>query len=137
MRVIVIHCSIQAAIDSGLFGLFGDARVQIVDFSDNARNSMYLQLAKTSESKNQVRTHQDFDLESAAAMRQTLRAVVMEEFNSAELAAAMQPAVMYRLCTRMCNHVGYEDRSQGKFRHDGSGYGQQRPKQEDGRHRQR
>jgi hypothetical protein len=129
MRVIVIHCSIQTAIDSGLFGLLGDARVQIVDISDDARNAMYIQLAKTSESKNHVRIHQDFDLESAAAIRQTLRAIVMEEFHSAELAAAIQPAIMYRLCTRMCNHVGYKDRTQGEFRHDGTGYGQQRPAQ--------
>jgi hypothetical protein len=122
MRVIVIHCSIKTAIDSGLFGLLGDARVQIVDVSDEARTAMYLQLAETCENRHQVTTHQDFSRKSVAAMEQNLRAVIMEEFDSPELAAAMRPATMFRLCTRMCNHVGYKDRSQGRFRHDGTGY---------------
>lgn len=105
MRVIVVHSDLKTAAGTDLFGLLGDAPVQIVDVSEEAKIEAYLDLAETCERKKLVTIGQDFRRESADSMKQDLRAIIMAEFGSEELAAAMRPAVMFRLCTRMCNHI--------------------------------
>ena len=105
MRVIVVHCDIKTVAGTDLFGLLGDARVQIVDVADEARIEAFFAPAESSERKSSVTIGQDFGRESANSMRQKLRAVIIAQFCSEELAAAMRPAVRFRLCTRMCNNI--------------------------------
>jgi hypothetical protein len=132
MRVIVVHSDPRTAAETGLFGLLGDARVQIFDVSDQTRIEALFDFAEKCERQNPVTIAQNFHRESTDAVEQKLKTVIIEQFQSEELAAAMRPAVMFRLCTRMCNHTEYEDRSQGRFRHDGSGYGLHRDLAEHG-----
>lgn len=108
MKVIVVHSDLKSVVEMGLFGLFGDARVQVIDVSEQNRVEEYFSLAEMCERKGSIKVRQDFSRESADSMKQQLRAVVMEQFRCEELAELMRPAIMFRLCTQMCNHVGYE-----------------------------
>ncbi|KAK5111585.1 hypothetical protein LTR85_011814 [Meristemomyces frigidus] len=104
-KIIVVHYHIKPAAATGLFGLLGDARVQVVDVSEEARVSAYFDLAETCERKGSpLTTGQNLHRDSADTMREQLRDLVMLEFGSEALAAAMRPAFMFRLCTQMCNH---------------------------------
>lgn len=46
MAAISLHISVEAALESGLFGLLGDAPVQLVDFDDEARLRQFYTLFK-------------------------------------------------------------------------------------------
>ena len=90
-----------------LFGLFGDAQVQIVDVSQEAKVAAYFDLAETCERRTPVTIRQNFGRDSVDSMKNYLRQVIIDQFHSEELAATMHPAIMFRLCTRMCNHIGH------------------------------
>ena len=111
MRAVVVHSDVKTAVEAGLFGLLGDARIQIVDVSEETRIEAFLELAETCERKSAVVPSQRFHRESVESMEKKLRDVVIEQFQSEELVTAMRPAIMFRLCTRMCNHVGNEHKS--------------------------
>ncbi|KAK3708149.1 hypothetical protein LTR37_011653 [Vermiconidia calcicola] len=105
VRIVIVHSDFKAAAMTGLFGLLGDARVQVVDLSEEARVEAFFDLAKACESKTAVTIAQDFHREPADSMRERLSKSTMDRFSSQKLAEAMRPAIMFRLCTQMCNHV--------------------------------
>ena len=105
MHTIVIHCDLKKAVATDLFGLFGDARVHVISVAQEAKIEAFLTFAETCERQGPVTVRQSFHRQSAGMMKQRLRKVVMEQFQSEELMAAVRPAIMFRLCTRMCNHV--------------------------------
>jgi hypothetical protein len=107
MRVIVVHSDRKTAAMTDLFGLFGDAQVRIVDVSQEAKVAAYFDLAETCERRNPVTIRQNFGRDSADSMKKYLRQVIIDQFHSEELATTMHPAIMFRLCTRMCNHIGH------------------------------
>ena len=113
MQVIVVHTNAKTATESNLFGLLSDARVQIVDISEEGKMASFFEFAEQCERKGSVTVPQDFRREPADSMKQRLRCVIMKQFNSKELAAKMHPAIMFRLCTRMCNHLGFAHRRSG------------------------
>ncbi|KAK3056678.1 hypothetical protein LTR09_002471 [Extremus antarcticus] len=105
MRVIVVHSDLKAAAETGLFGLLGDACVQIVDVSEEAKVEAYFQLAETCERASALTITQDFHRECAGSIEQALERSVEPRFRSEKLAEAMRPAIMFRLCANMCNDV--------------------------------
>lgn len=104
MRIFVIHASRRFAAATGLFGLLGDARVQIVNVSEQAKVDAFFDLAKGCEHKGKATVRQNFQRVSAESLRQELKDVVIEQFGSLQRAPEMHPAIMFRLCTEMCNH---------------------------------
>jgi hypothetical protein len=104
MRTIVIHSDVESAVTTGLFGLLGDARVQIVDVSREALVNAFFKLAEACEREHFVTVNQNFHRQPATSMRQQLRNLIMSIFDSKKLVMAMHPAIMFRLCTKMCNH---------------------------------
>lgn len=62
MRLIVVHASPHDGAKTGLFGLLGDARVQLVDVSDEARMNAYFDLAEECERKGHVHESQNLDI---------------------------------------------------------------------------
>lgn len=109
MGVIVIYSDLEAAKATALLGLLGDAYVHVVGVSENARIEAFLNLAEMCERKGTIKGPQDFSREAADSMKKKLTAVVVQEFQSEELVAARHPAIMFRLCTRMCNHISHKD----------------------------
>lgn len=103
MRTVVIHADFEHAALTGLFGLLGDARVQVIDMSEEATIDEYFVLAEACERAHPVSVHQSFERESVHSMEQELRQSAMEAFRSEEIAGLLRPAIMFRMCTRMCN----------------------------------
>ncbi|CAD0113389.1 unnamed protein product [Aureobasidium uvarum] len=104
MQVIVVHAHPHEAIATGLFGLLGDAPVQVVPASAQDKLDRFYDLAEDCEGKQPVTVAQDLTRRSADSMRQRLRRVITTKFHSDELTTIMHPAIMFRLCARMCNH---------------------------------
>lgn len=103
-RIIVVHSHLDSAAATGLFGLLGDAPVQIVPVSEEAKVASFYDLAERCERGKSVIISQDFRQIPVDEMRQYLRCTVLAKFASEDLAAIMHPAIMFRLCTQMCNH---------------------------------
>ncbi|KAG9547080.1 hypothetical protein KCU71_g13691, partial [Aureobasidium melanogenum] len=104
MRIVVVHSDLHSAAATGLFGLLGDAPVQIIPVFEEAKIDSFYGLAERCERGQDVTASQDFTRKSADEMRQELRDEVWSRFNSEDLVAIMHPAIMFRLCTQMCNH---------------------------------
>ena len=104
MRVLVVHASRRVGAASGLFGLLGDAPVQVVDVTDQARVTALFDLAEECERKDNIRIRQSFHRESPEALSRELQDLVIKRFGSQRQAPKMHPALMFRLCTKMCNH---------------------------------
>lgn len=113
MRIFVVHASRRFGAATGLFGLLGDARVQIVDVSDQSRVDAFFDLAESCEHKGKATVRQKFRRESAEALQQELKDAVIKQFGSEGNAPEMRPAIMFRFCTKMCNH---SDQGEDGFR---------------------
>lgn len=75
MRTIIIHCNLEAAARSGLFGLLGDALVLVIDaYRNRARVKALLDFAEACESLQgpPLIRNQDYELESPDDMRRRL-----------------------------------------------------------------
>jgi hypothetical protein len=111
MQVIVVHADVKTASATRLFGLLGDARIQIVDMSEEAKVDAFYKLAEECEHKNPVSIAQDFTRRSLESVKQRLRDLIVIQFGTEELVPLMRPATMFRLCTLMCNHPGLAHQS--------------------------
>ncbi|KAJ5152805.1 uncharacterized protein N7482_009283 [Penicillium canariense] len=108
MRVFVVHASRRFGAVSGMFGLLGDAPVQVVDVADQARVTALFDLAEECERKGNAKVRQKFRRETPESLSQELQDVVKRRFRSQQ-APKMHPALMFRLCTKMCNHLDPAD----------------------------
>jgi hypothetical protein len=91
---IVVHGTDAAT--SGLFGLLGDAPVQLVDVSDESRICEFLRLGN----RPGVTFTPESELDELDDAKQDLQCVVDDIFGPE--APAMRPVVMFRLCTQKC-----------------------------------
>jgi len=123
MRIIVIHSEHKPAAKTGMFGLLGDAPVQIVAVSDDARVHAFYHLAETCERRTPVKVAQDFSRESVDSMKQRLRNRILRTHDSERLVAAMRPAIMFRLCTDGCNDPEWPAKHSRGGRSKGRGRG--------------
>ena len=105
MRVVIIHLDFTRAAKTGLFGLSGDEWVQVVDATLPLASQLY-ELAETCErGAYAVTVAQNFVRMSANDMDAMVKRVALKAFHDYELPNRMRPAIMFRLCTEMCNHI--------------------------------
>ena len=103
VRTIVIHASYRYAASTGLFGLLGDAPVQLVYVSEQDKVRAFLSLAEESQRKGHAFHPQNLRREFTKNEKDTIRWAI----SSRHLRESMPPirtAIMFRLCTEMCNH---------------------------------
>ena len=109
MRTIVIHLDPLAATSTGLFGLLGDAPVQIIDAREEARIEELWCLAETSERELLGSNKQDLVRVTADGLKQELKDTVTWRCKSVDLLQTLRPAIMFRLCTKMCSGLRPSD----------------------------
>jgi hypothetical protein len=97
MRVVVIHSDFASAAATGLFGLLGDAPVQIVPASEG--------VAEDCRRGRSIIVVQDLKRSSHEELSQELRCVLVKKFDPEDLVAIVRPTIMFRLCSHMCNSV--------------------------------
>lgn len=109
MHIIVVHATFDAAAKPGLFGLLGDACIQLVDVSDEARLNAFYDFAEKCESKTKGFTSrpQDFRRQSPEQLGKTLRDNLTVTFwgQAAVDLPQLSPVIRFRFCPRRCNHV--------------------------------
>lgn len=104
-HIIIAHTDWKTGAASGLFGHLGDAPIQIIDMTDDARMNRYYDFAEKCERGSVVNPAQDFTRRTAQHAVSRMRELLIFNLNSDELLPMMKPAVMFRLCTLMCNHT--------------------------------
>lgn len=105
MRVVIIHARYEYAAKTGLFGLLGDAPVQVVEVSDEARVEAFFDFADESQRNGHVTHLQDLNRDSPEVVRRALDDALDRGFGiHKKQLPSMHPAIMFRLCTDMCNH---------------------------------
>lgn len=105
MRIIVVHARFETAAKTGLFGLLGDAWVRLVDVSDGPRLDAFYDLAQKCETDGYPSVRQDFHRDSPESIKQSLKSKLASVFGTQARLPPMYPAIMFRLCTNMCNHT--------------------------------
>ncbi|KAF9883331.1 hypothetical protein FE257_003749 [Aspergillus nanangensis] len=94
LEPVIVHTDVVTACE--LFGVLGDARVQIIHVDEEARLRTFLEFEKNPD----VTFGAGFAPEDLVAAKNKLRAAVEAIFGSEEQAPIMRPAVMFRLCVR-------------------------------------
>lgn len=107
MRTIVVHAEFERAAKTGLFGLLGDAPVQLVDAADRERIEAFFDLAKACQSEipegTRITKLQDLQpLDSEEKMKESLKDVIIVKYRNESLAKLMRPVIMVRLCLSKC-----------------------------------
>jgi hypothetical protein len=109
VRVVVIHLDLGQAADSGLFGLLGDGFIQVVDATLPLAEQLYALAEHCERGASAITTAQDFTRMSANDMGVMIKRVAFKIFHDHEVSKRLRPAIMFRLCTRMCNYVKGEE----------------------------
>ena len=103
-RVVVIHLDFARAARTGLFGILGDEPVQILEAASPLTSQLY-ELAESCErGAHAITAAQNFTRMSTNDMDAMVKRVAFKSFHDRESSMRMRPAIMFRLCTRMCNH---------------------------------
>jgi hypothetical protein len=99
IRVVIIHTSFREAARTGLFGLLGDASVQIVSLSDDKKANALNDFADKCARKAGEAIQRD----SSEYLKQELKEIYLQERISENIISRMHPAIMFRLCTSKCS----------------------------------
>jgi hypothetical protein len=105
VRVVVIHLDLGRAADSGLFGLLGDGLIQVVDATLPLASQLYALAEHCERGASTVTITQDLTRMSTDDMDAMVKRVAFKVFHDSEVGKRLRPAVMFRLCTQMCNHI--------------------------------
>lgn len=106
MRTVIVHGprSVHA---TGLFGILGDAPIQIVDIRDQEKIHALFDLAEACENESsRLHPFQSFYRSSVEEMGCYLRDIMTSSFGPAEVSFELRPTVVFRWCPLMCNHGG-------------------------------
>lgn len=104
-RVVVIHLDFARAARTGLFGILGDEPIQVLEAASLLTSQLY-ELAESCEhGAYAITAMQDFTRMSTNDMDAMVKRVAFKAFHDRELSMRMRPAIMFRLCTEMCNHI--------------------------------
>lgn len=104
VQIVVIHTDFRTGAATGLFGLLGDAPIQIVDMRNEAEVDRYFDFARECESQSAVSIAQDLERRPLALARERLKKLLIWVFGNEDLVPIMHPAIMFRFCTFLCNH---------------------------------
>jgi hypothetical protein len=107
MRVIIVHTSLENAVKTELFGLLGDACIQLVDVSDKTSLNAFFDFAEKFESKpnGYITRKQDFYRETPESVKKFLNDRLTYAFDAqAARTLPLRPAIMFNFCPYWCNH---------------------------------
>ncbi|KAI1410392.1 hypothetical protein F5Y13DRAFT_192253 [Hypoxylon sp. FL1857] len=98
----VVHMDHEAAAATGLFGVLGDAPVQIVDLRDKARVNAFNTLVLTNKQRKPSAGQPLMEEEVQRGVWSMEYAMTQLFKDELEPAPAVDPVVMFRLCTEKC-----------------------------------
>jgi len=105
VRVVVVHLDFARAVKTGLFGLLGDESVQVVDVASPLVEQLYELAERCERAAPAITVAQDFKRVDAVEMDALVKRGAIEAYHDREVGERLRPAILFRLCTKMCNHV--------------------------------
>lgn len=105
VEMVIIHLDIGRAADSGLFRLSGDEIIQVVDATLPLAERLYALAEHCERGAAAVTAAQDFTRMSADDMDAMVKRAASEVTDDPDVLKRLRPAIMFRLCTEMCNHI--------------------------------
>ncbi|KAJ5921067.1 hypothetical protein N7466_009393 [Penicillium verhagenii] len=102
MRIVIIHARFREAAQSGLFGLLGDATVQIVSVSDEERLDAFYAFGEEHDRQNSSVEGEGLERVSWEVFEQELKDDILFAMGSKKLLSETYPAIMFRLCIWRC-----------------------------------
>jgi hypothetical protein len=109
VKIVVVHLDLGRAAASGLFGLCGDEIVQVVDAALPLASQLYELAEHCERGASAVTAAQDFTRMSWNDMDALVKREAFKNFYDHEIGKRLRPAIMFRLCSEMCNHVKEEE----------------------------
>lgn len=101
MEVVVVNANCKTAAATGLFGLLGDAHVQIVDLSEQARLDALKNLVKGRDFETSGAVYQRFHQTRSVHYKELLQESIYSTSEKEQLwedfFAKLRPAIMFRL----------------------------------------
>jgi len=97
MHLFIVHASSREAAQSGLFGLLGDAPVQIIPLSDREKINALYRFA------DQLSSPECLERLSPESLNLQFKDNIINEMGSERLLSTMHPAIMFRVCVLKCN----------------------------------
>ncbi|KAI4763175.1 hypothetical protein E4T52_04786 [Aureobasidium sp. EXF-3400] len=104
VNVIVVHLDFARAVKTGFFGLLGEEPVQVLDATSPLVSQLYDLAESCERNVLAITSAQDFTRMSADDMDAELKRTALRTYGDPEVPKRMRPAIMFRLCTKMCNH---------------------------------
>jgi hypothetical protein len=101
-----VHTTFENAVKTGLFGLLGDACIQLVDVSDETRLNAFFDFAEKCESEpnGYITRKQDFRRESPESVKKLNDRLAYAFDAQAARTLHLRPAIVFRFCPYWCNH---------------------------------
>jgi hypothetical protein len=104
MQIVVIHALTISVASTGLFGLLGDAPVQICDVKEEAKIDAMYDLAHDCDDVRPVRSFQDLRRYPTDHWEERLTGTAgYEAPKDFVLTTVLRPPIMFRLCPLMCD----------------------------------
>jgi hypothetical protein len=107
MHVSIIHANFREAAQSGLFGLLGDAPVQVVPLSNREKINALYRFADQLSSPGRL------ERLSPESLNLQFKDNIIKKMGSDRLLSKMHPAIMFRVCVSKCNSYNKERLSSG------------------------
>lgn len=105
IEVVIVHATHDVARATGLFGLLGDAPIQIIDIFDTASIALLWYMAELAKRSAHAECKQMLNREAPETWQSWLRRTLWCGRYPNGLRCRMRPAIMFRLCTQMCNRA--------------------------------
>ena len=101
---IIVHSDLKSVAESGMFGLLGDARVQVVDATDESRVDAFFDIAERLGDKAGKTVGQLVRQEHLAYATRRMQEISLTR-TGLPLPINIRPAYMFRLCTSQCYNI--------------------------------
>lgn len=108
MRSVIIHASMKDGAASGLFGLLGDAPVQLFDIAEQDKIDALYKMARACQVSSTNEFAQDLHRDTASELEDQLSEVLKYRYGVEEPSFRLRPAIMFHLCPLMCHQPGKE-----------------------------
>ena len=109
VRLIVVHLDFAEAATTGLFGHLGDEPVRVVDAALPLASQLYELAERCERVAPAITVAQDFERMDVEDMDAMVKRVAFKAFQDCEVGERLRPAIMFRLCTGVCNHINLSE----------------------------
>ncbi|QIW97826.1 hypothetical protein AMS68_003344 [Peltaster fructicola] len=107
MEIVILHCAADA-IATKLFGVYGDAPIQIIKVEEKDKLDQLYDLLAEDDAHDDVLVTQYYTRRTAKEWKDVLRSGLWAQQYPDELNSRLHPAILFRVCHEACNRKEFE-----------------------------